>query len=195
MNPLVLRKKLQVLDSLPIVYHHAGFGVYGEIIVPAFPTHYDAVSPLICPLWRCCSARFFSEEFVPCIAVGLVCLWEDVSLGSSYVPVLNQSKLFFMAGDGERKRDLHIYFKIKSWKTSKVNPSYRSYQEKNFKLWSVLWTSIFYNCSLRSPFCLRLLNGISVFHFTTIFWGSQQEARLIASAHGVSLLRKTFLMK
>ena len=49
-DPLVLRKKLQVLDSLPIVYHHAGFGVYGEIIVPAFPTHYDAVSPLICPL-------------------------------------------------------------------------------------------------------------------------------------------------
>ena len=57
---------------------------------------------------------FFSEEFVSCIAVGLVCLWEEVSLGSSYVPVLNQSKLVFMAGGGERKRDLHIYFKIKS---------------------------------------------------------------------------------
>lgn len=77
---------------------NSGFWVPSPLWVaaPAFPTCFNAVSLLFT---RCEGVtppvfRFFSEEIVPYIAINSVCLWQEVSLGSSYVAILNRNLVF-----------------------------------------------------------------------------------------------------
>lgn len=76
-NAWLLGEKLWVLSSLPIVGHCIMCGIYGELVL-AFPTHFDAVFPLVCPVWKGHSANFqsffFPEEII---------LYVDVDSGVS----------------------------------------------------------------------------------------------------------------
>lgn len=47
---------------------------------------------------------FFSERIVLCVAVSLVCLWEEVSSGASYVTVVNRNSVCtFLNGQGDQR--------------------------------------------------------------------------------------------
>lgn len=47
------------------------------------------------------------EEIVLCVAVDLVCLWEEMSLGSSFVAILNWN-LTLVRGDKSREKIINL---------------------------------------------------------------------------------------
>ena len=72
-----------------------GNGVYGESVSP-FPTHLDVGDVCIFSFAQCIGATqrvsgSLSEGIALCIAVDSVCLWEEMSSGSSYVTILDQN--------------------------------------------------------------------------------------------------------
>ena len=92
-SPSVLREMLGVVSSLPIVCCCAWDGVYGEIVTqPLLP---DSVCVLFSFVWCVGVTQLFSgfrsEGTVPQVAVGLVCLREEVSSGASYVVISNMN--------------------------------------------------------------------------------------------------------
>ena len=91
-DPLLLREKLGVVSFLLTVGHRSRDGVFSKILSqPLLPVlmwgflvaHCVGVSQLV--LW------FLSEEIVLYVAVYSVCLWEEVSSGSSYFTMLNHN--------------------------------------------------------------------------------------------------------
>lgn len=73
LNPLLLREKLGVVSSFPVVCHWIRGRVDGDS-VSAFPTYFPASCFLICPVYRNHSvSRFCSQEIVSYVAVDLVC--------------------------------------------------------------------------------------------------------------------------
>ena len=92
-DPLLLRGKLGIMSFLRIVGHHTMGGVFSKIVshllLPVLIWGF-----LDCPLRRSLSAIvlwFLSEEVFLYVAVHSVCLWEEVSSGSSYFTNLNQN--------------------------------------------------------------------------------------------------------
>lgn len=92
-DPLLLRGKLGIMSFLWIVGHHTMGGVFSKIVshllLPVLIRGF-----LDCPLRRSLLAIvlwFLSEEIFLYVAVHSVCLWEEVSSGSSYFTILNQN--------------------------------------------------------------------------------------------------------
>lgn len=108
---LLHRRKQRVLSSLLFVWCCAGLEFMMSLCLS-----------LSCPLWcwyflicLICSgvtelvSGFLSEGIAPCVVVHLICLWEEVSSGASYVVILTQkySKVLLM---GVRRVDLWSWF-------------------------------------------------------------------------------------
>lgn len=96
---LLLREKLLVGRSFLIIRHCAQGMVYGKIVFQAFLSisvwvmvfsHLPNVQDLLSQF-----LDFFQREFL-CVAVDLVCPWEEMSSGGTYVTILdcNQDSLF-----------------------------------------------------------------------------------------------------
>ena len=100
-NPLLLREKLGVLSSLPILGHHSGGWVYSKIVSRPLLLNSSGIF-LVCPVCRSHSASFWSffRGIVPYVAVESVCLWEEASLESSYIASLSQNLCFLNCRDG-----------------------------------------------------------------------------------------------
>lgn len=89
-NPLLLREKIPVLSSLQTVVLCAGCGVNGEIVFqPLLPAYRWAFSPCLYVEAQPGFIFFFRESCSTCSC--RFCLWEKVSLGPSYVTILNQN--------------------------------------------------------------------------------------------------------
>ena len=89
-NSLFLGEKLVFVSSLLIVICCAGVGLWRGC-VSASPTCFNMG---FFPFPRCVGVTqlvfgFFSEKIVPYAAVDLVCLWEEVASGYSYVAILD----------------------------------------------------------------------------------------------------------
>lgn len=86
-NPLHLMQKLEVVISLMVVFHFAGGGVYGKIILSSF-TCFNVFSHS-CDRGVSVSFWIFSEGIVLYVTVDLICLWEEVILGASHIVILH----------------------------------------------------------------------------------------------------------
>ena len=85
----LLREKLEVRGSLPIVCQCARDAVYGRS-VSAFPTHFDvSVFSLVqCVAGAQLLSGFCSVVTSSCIAIYLIYLCLKVSSGTSYIAIL-----------------------------------------------------------------------------------------------------------
>lgn len=101
-NPSLLREKLGTVGSFSIVRCCARSGVYGKPVSQLF-------LPISMWVFSCSpnvqesSEGILSERTLSCVAVDLVCLWEEVCLASSEVAMLDQnspSLYFFMGKKG-----------------------------------------------------------------------------------------------
>ena len=88
-NPLLLRKKLQVLSSLLIVGHHTKGVVVRLCVSYSYPLGLGFFSFTQCVGVAQLVLEVFSEEIVPYVAVGLLHPLEEVNSGSSYISILN----------------------------------------------------------------------------------------------------------
>lgn len=84
-NPLLLRNKLRVLNSLPTVCCHAKIQVYG-MMCPRVSHKLPFLQYLVVHLVL--GYFFFFEQVVPYLSVDSVCSWAQLS---SLVAILNQN--------------------------------------------------------------------------------------------------------
>ena len=86
-NPLILRKKLEAENSLLTVWRCARGEVYGQGL-SAFPTHFSGVilSFIGCVGVAQLVSGFISEVIALCVALHLVCLWEEGCSKPSMLP-------------------------------------------------------------------------------------------------------------
>ena len=91
-NPSLLREKLEVVSYIWIVGCHTGGGAYGEIV--SQPLLQVLMCDFSCYLMcRSDSASFWvlSDANVLELAAYLMCLWEEMSSGFSYIAVLTRT--------------------------------------------------------------------------------------------------------
>ena len=79
-----------------IVWHSARGEVYGESVSQSFLSVFDVgiFSFIKCVGDAQLFCGFLSERIAPCIAVHLMCPWEEGSSGASYVAILDQTLIF-----------------------------------------------------------------------------------------------------
>ena len=98
-NPSLLREKLRIMrGSLLIMGCHNSGKVYGEIVSQPLSYLFQCGFFLICLMCRSCSASFGVYFTGNCSihCYRFVCLWKEVSSGSSCITILNQNpKCFF----------------------------------------------------------------------------------------------------